>query len=300
MKKLRYIIEGCFLHLLMFMFRLMPLDAASATGGWIGRTIGPRLAASRKARKNLNNALPDLTEERQTSIIKGMWDNLGRTMAEYPHLEKIARARVTYSDPHGAIPEMQQSPDKPYIYMAGHLANWEAAAVSILLQHNVPFNAIYREPNNPMARKLLDNARTLGGRFKTFPKSRNGMRQVVKSIKDGENVGILIDQKYNEGIAVDFFGMPAMTSPAFIELAQKFGAKILPGRVERLEGANFRITLYEALKIKDKSGQNRPVEDILKEAHLHLESWITERPEQWLWLHKRWPSAVLTKNNQGD
>ncbi len=298
MKKIRYAIEGIFLHALMLIFRLMPLDIASGFGGWVGRTIGPRMATSRKALTNIQSALPDLSNSEQRAAIKGMWDNLGRVMAEYPHLEKIARERVTFVDDHNIIPAIQNSDsDKNHIYITAHLANWEVAASSILLQHNITFNAIYREPNNPYVRDLLDKARTLNGKFKTFPKSTTGMREILKSLKAGENLGILIDQKYNEGIAAPFFGMDAMTSTAFAELSLKFDAPIVPGRVERLDGAHFRITIYPVIETKTENGTPRPIEDIVAQAHQYLEQWIAETPAQWLWLHKRWAS-VTAKHDQ--
>lgn len=288
MKKIRYAIEALLLHTLMLIFRIMPVDMASNVGGWIGRTIGPRLAASRKALKNIERALPDLPEAEKQQAIRDMWDNLGRVMAEYPHLEKIAKERVEFVDPHNIIPEIQKS-ERHYIYITAHLANWEVAASSCLLQYGMKFNAIYREPNNPMVRNLLDKARTLGGKFKTFPKSTTGMRDIVRSLKNGENLGILIDQKYNEGILAPFFGRDAMTSTAFAELAQKFDAVIVPGQTERLEGAHFRVTLYPEIESKNEDSTPRPAIDIITESHRYLEQWITAHPGQWLWLHRRWP-----------
>ena len=288
MKKFRYIIEALLLHTLMLIFRIMPVDMASNVGGWIGRTIGPRLAASRKALKNIKRALPDLPENEKQQALRDMWDNLGRVMAEYPHLEKIATERVEFVDPHNIIPAIQKN-ERNYIYITAHLANWEVAASSCLLQYGMTFNAIYREPNNPMVRNLLDKARTLGGKFKTFPKSTTGMRDIVRALKAGENLGILIDQKYNEGIPAPFFGRDAMTSTAFAELSQKFDAVIVPGRTERLEGAHFRVTLYPVIESKNDDGTPRPVEDIIAESHNYLEQWITANPGQWLWLHRRWP-----------
>ena len=88
MKKIRYLCEALLLHILFLIFRLMPVDTASAIGGWLGRMIGPRLAASRKALRNLEHALPALNETEKRQIICKMWDNLGRVFAEYPHQHK--------------------------------------------------------------------------------------------------------------------------------------------------------------------------------------------------------------------
>ena len=106
---------------------------------------------------------------------------------------------------------------------------------------------------------------------------------MVETLRDGGALGILIDQKYNEGLAIPFFGRPAMTSPAFVQMAQKTNCPLIPVRGERLPGAHFRVTIYPPLNITEQG-----VEDAIAQAHMLLEEWISERPGQWLWLHRRW------------
>ena len=72
-------------------FRALPLDTASALGGWLGRTIGRCLPSSRRAAANIHRAMPELGKPARRKIIRDMWDNLGRVTAEYPHLEQITR-----------------------------------------------------------------------------------------------------------------------------------------------------------------------------------------------------------------
>ena len=291
MKKIRYIIEAALLYMLFFFFRVMPLDAASACGGWLGRNIGPHLSASRKALKNLHAALPGKTDAEYTAIIEGMWDNLGRTIAEYPHLDKIGRNRTICIN-REALQKLS-SDNLPGVLFTGHLANWEVSATGLLHQGGLPVDIVYRTPNNPWVAELLDRARSLNHRLPTIPKSRSSVRAMIQTMQQGRHIGMLIDQKYNEGIAVPFFGIPAMTSPAFVQLCQKFKCPLVPGRIERLNGARFRMTIYEPLKLFDDNGTPLPVEAVIAVAHAHLESWIREKPEQWLWLHRRWDPAAL-------
>src|SRR5258708_10011240 len=69
--------------------RALPIDAASALGGCLARHIGPRLGVSARARRNLGAALPELPPGEIERVLRGMWDNLGRVAAEYPHLPGI-------------------------------------------------------------------------------------------------------------------------------------------------------------------------------------------------------------------
>ena len=106
---------------------------------------------------------------------------------------------------------------------------------------------------------------------------------MLKSLISGNSLALLGDQKYNEGVCVPFFGHDAMTNPAFVQFAQKFDLPLIPAQCIRMNGANFKIKAHPPI-----ATQNRNVEDIISDYHALLEGWITERPEQWLWLHKRW------------
>jgi len=284
MKKIRYFFEYIALAVLMGFFRLLSPDRASAIAGKIGRTIGPRLAASRKAIANMKAALPGKTEDECKTVIAGMWDNMARVIAEYPNLEALSSkteiAGLVYLKK--ALEENGQ-----VIVFSGHLANWEIMA-PCLLRQGIATDLVYRAPNNPWSDKMLDRYRSLRGKLRTLPKSKKGTRRLVESIKEGRSIGILIDQKYNEGLEIPFFGRPAMTSPAFVQLAQKFNCGLVPFRVERVQGTQFRLSFFPAMKIFDAQSAPLPVEQVMIEAHQLLESWIIERPEEWLWLHRRW------------
>ena len=98
---LRYALEAAAVSAALGLFRILPVEAASNLGGWLGRTLGPRLAVTDRARRNLRHALPELSAAESAAVLAGMWDNLGRTAAEYPHLGRIAdpaSGRVTLID----------------------------------------------------------------------------------------------------------------------------------------------------------------------------------------------------------
>jgi len=290
MKTVRYFGEAILLHTLFFLFGVMTPRAASAVGGWIGRSVGPRLAATRKARRHLLVAFPDLSVAEQDRILRGMWDNLGRVIAEYPHLETIATYHTQIIG-REALDDLMRD-HKSAIFVGAHLANWEINCATALLQMGLSVDITYRPPNNPWSDRLLQKARTLKGRIRAHSKSREGGVSLLRSLKSGHSAGILIDQKYNEGIAVPFFGVEAMTNPAFISLSQKLKCPVIPIRCVRKGEGSFEIYAEDALQVFDENGEVRPVEVILSEANQILEGWIKEYPEQWLWLHKRWGSRV--------
>ncbi len=293
---IRYALEALGLSVLLIIFKILPAGKASGMGGWIGRNIGPKLAASRKARRNLERAMPDLDDTRKDEIITGMWEHLGRVIAEYPHLKSLSQATKIHGEEHL---ESALKNSKGAIFFGAHFGNWEINAPAILTQYDHAIDISYRAPNNPWSDALLMRARTMGGRIQAHAKSRQGGKSMMDSIKEGGALGILIDQKYNQGLAMPFFGVEAMTNPFFVQLAQKYGCALVPIRnlrnPEGLDGASFSLTVYEPVEVFKEDGSARPVEDVIADAHALLESFIKEHPEQWLWLHRRWSDGPKDK-----
>ena len=283
-----YRLEAWAASICIAILRALPLDLASAIGGSVGRWIGPRLRVSNLARRNLRTALPELSEPQIEAIVRGMWDNLGRVAAEYPHLRHI---RVF--DPGNRVEacgiehlDRALGAGRRVILFGGHLGNWEIAALGAA-QYGLDIAQIYRAPNNPLIDRLVTRLR--GGGSELIPKGTIASRRAVAALRRGGHVSLLADQKLNEGIAVPFFGRPAMTAPALALLALRFDCTVLPARVERLHGAHFRLTLYPPLDVPRSGDRDADILALMTAVNATLEGWIRERPEQWFWVHSRWP-----------
>jgi len=100
---------------------------------------------------------------------------------------------------------------------------------------------------------------------------------------------MLVDQKMNDGIPVPFFGRDAMTAPALARLALRFDCAVVPVRVDRLARARFRITAEPPLPLPRSGERARDTAALMRSVNAVLERWIRERPDHWLWLHRRWP-----------
>jgi KDO2-lipid IV(A) lauroyltransferase len=72
----------------------------------------------------------------------------------------------------------------------------------------------------------------------------------------------------------------------------RFQCPVVPVRSERLQGGHFHVAVEEPWML-DGSGksEDEAVRDALVRINGKLESWIRERPGQWLWMHKRWPKS---------
>ena len=268
---------------------------ASNLGGWVARSLGPRLPVSRIADSNLRHALPELDALERARIIRGVWDNLGRTSAELPHLSAFRRS------PEGPGWEIEgeehiedlRASGAPALFFSGHLGNWEMI-LPIATDLGLCVSGFYRAASNARANAIIQSLRekALGRHTSMIAKGRRGAHTALLHLQGGGSLGFLVDQKMNNGIAVPFFGRAAMTAPAFAQLALRFQAPIVPIRVVRLGPARFRMVCERPLSIALTGDRRADIYTISLAVNATLEHWIREEPASWLWLHRRWPKTA--------
>jgi len=284
MRDLKLRLEAGLVWLVYHLFRGLPVDLASAIGGWIGRSIGPLLPVTRRASENLQRALPDLEP---APIIRAMWDNLGRSAAEFPHADRIrddpARLQVSGAEHLAAL----RGGGAGALLFSGHLGNWELS-YALGARAGLKVNPVYRAPDNPYVRWLFES-RVRSSAIELIPKGPSGARQTIRLLGKGELIAMFVDQKMNDGIKVPFFGRPAMTAPALASLALKFDRPVIPFRIIRLKGAYFRAEVLAPFRFAASDDRRRDVSEAMTRVNQILEEWIREYPSQWLWLHRRWP-----------
>ena len=281
-------VEAVFLQLVFRLLRGLPLDRASGLGGALARGVGPLLPISKLARANLALAFPDRSASERDAILRGCWDNLGRTFAEYPHLKHLLDERVVVE----GLETLTglRDVDGPVLFFSAHLGNWELLPM-MAARLDLPLAGIYRAANNPWVDQLL---RRLRGKdaVTLFPKGSPGAKAALGHLRQGGRLALLVDQKMNDGIAVPFFGRAAMTAPALAQLALRFDCPIVPARIERLNGAYFRLVVEPPLRIAETGDRQADILAGMIRVNQILERWITDDPSGWLWLHRRWPAET--------
>ena len=275
------------LAIVMAIFSCLPVDWASNCGGYVGRVIGPRLRPSRRAMRNIARAFPRNDDAENRRILRGMWDNLGRSLAEYPHLNRICAAgspRVELVNDRAIAKLLDDG--LPGLIFGGHFCNWEVGPATIHRLMGTSLLSVYRAANNPWYDRLMESLRPPRA---AVSKGASGGRSVIRHLHQGGHVAMLVDQKMNDGIAVPFFGQDAMTAPAIARLGLRFYCPIVPVQTERLGGARFRFTVLPSIAVSDTGDHEADVLETMARVNATIESWVRARPEQWLWLHRRWP-----------
>ena len=301
-----------------YLFKILGLRCSSYLGGKLGVLIGRWVKPNKTALDNIAMVFPDYSHKQHKEIAKNMWENLGRNMAEIPHIKKIATQHVECDatsasnilkaqnfkqqqchnnnrDRHEYNYNRHKHKDrannmanfggsvmqKSILIASGHFANWEIGGMALRNQ-NLPSIGIYRGANNKKVDQFIKKIR-LESYQAVYPKGKEAARAIIKHIKQNHNIGLLIDQKFNQGVDVPFFNKPAKTAPAIAELALKYELPILPARLIRLKAYQFKLQIEEPI---DPAGKT--TEEIMRQLHSIMENWIREQPHQWFFAHNRW------------
>ncbi len=294
--KLGYRLEAAVARAALWLLRALGPVTASNIGGAVARAIGPRLLVSRVADANLRAALPEYDAARRRAVIRGVWENLGRTVGELPHIPFLRRdtaAGPGWEIEGEAVLAEMAARGGPVIFFSGHIGNWEVLP-AITAACSVPFSSFYRAAANPAVDAMIRDLRrrATGVDLPMFAKGAQGARGALAHMARGGRLGMLVDQKMNDGIEARFFGRPAMTAPALAALALRFRCPVVPGYIRRLGPARFRLIVEPPLPLPDTGDRTRDVALLTQAVNDRLESWIRAWPEGWLWLHRRWPKEA--------
>jgi KDO2-lipid IV(A) lauroyltransferase len=276
-------------------------ETASRIGGAVARAIGQIIPTSKVADKNLRLAMPELSAVERKGIIKDAWQNLGQTMAELVRIGGIKEVPLEATGPGYTIigwdknvaPGLVNGTGGPSIFMTGHIGNWEILPVGAFA-HGVDTGFMYRAASNPLVNDMILRLRetNFGREVKMFPKGAKGARAAYGHLLKGGHLGLLVDQKLDNGISAPFFGREAMTMDAMATFALKFRCPVFPVHVERVAPARLHIICEPPLPLPGTGDRQADILALTTTMNQTLERWIRAKPGAWLWLHRRWPKEA--------
>ena len=284
LKLIRYAIEMLIVLFLIILCRSSSIDKSSNFMGNFTAKYGPRLGISNRANLNLKNALPNLDRKQRAKIIKRMWENLGRTSSEFLNIKTLINEKERIRVKGKNI--LENNLNNGVIYVSGHIANWEVIPIAIK-QIDQKVGAVFRQSNNYLFNSWMIKQRKLITKNQ-FPKGISGTKEILNFLKNNGSIAMLVDQKLSNGVKANFFGLKSMTTSTPAVLSLKYGYPVIPLKVKRDDGANFKIEFFDQIKI-DKTGDLEiDILNFTNKINLFLENMIIENPEEWFWLHNRW------------
>jgi len=290
-----YIIEASIFILWILFCKLLGINYASSLGGQLAKCFGPLTILDKRALNNLKKVFPQANQKKLTQIRLGMWENLGRTLAELAFANKLNPYKNKGINSYKNKPRFSiigekyiddLNNDRGGILFSAHIGNWEICPL-ITTRKNLETTSIYRHANNPINETVIQWLRK--GICYYAPKGPTGAKAIFKVLRNKKYAAVLADQKLNEGKLINFLGHPAKTATAIAELSIKLSLPIVPVHVIRVNGPTFKYVAEKPIQMpSEKLDHEEKVLYILNRVNEIMGEWILNNPEQWLWIHNRW------------
>jgi KDO2-lipid IV(A) lauroyltransferase len=296
MRGVRQWLEYAAMWLVLKTAGILPRRAARAYGAGVAFLffgLVPRL--KKIALFNLKLAFPDWSDERRREVMRGMIRQLGWMGGEFSQFPKYTAERIKEIV---ALDDLEnfmaaERGGKGVLVLTGHFSAWELAPFA-QARFGYPLSFLAREVENPLVDALVNSYRTLSGN-RPIEKNQSA-RAVLRVVGDGGTVGILADQNtiLEEGVFVDFFGIPACTTTGIARMALHTGATVVPGYIlwDAAIG-KYRLRFDTALELTRTGNTEEDVRENTARFTKVIEGIVRKNPEQWVWVHKRWKTRPV-------
>ena len=262
---------------------LLPYAMRVRASGWLfSRILSPLAGYHRRIRDNLAMIVPDMPADEVARLMRAVPDNVGRTLIEiYSGAEFIKHVTSTaLSGPGLAALDAAHAANRPVILVTGHFGNYDASRAA-LIARGYPVGALYNPMSNRYFNSHYVNAMASIG-TPLFARGKPGLAGMVKFLRGGGMLGLLIDQRMHKGEKLSFFGHDALTALSAATLALKYDALVVPTYgVRRDNGLDFDIIIEAPIP-------HGPPEAMTQALNDSLEAIVRQHMDQWFWIHRRW------------
>jgi KDO2-lipid IV(A) lauroyltransferase len=265
----------------MPLLRVLPLPLGAAIGALAWYISGRQ---RRLAQQHLAIAFPEKSRGERDRIGRRSFANLGRSALETARGD--AR-EVQLAPEDEAVLRAAHAEGKGVILVTGHIGSWELFARRIAAL-GLPSATVAKETQDPRLTKLLEDSRAGAGVKVFWRGSAMSAREMLRFLRAGGMLGILIDQDTKVGgHFVPFFGRPAFTPRAAGDLAVRTGAAMVFGCAHRV-GPGLHRVVVRRIDPARSGDRDQDSLALTAEATRIIESEIRAHPEEWVWMHPRW------------
>ncbi|HET6400806.1 MAG TPA: lysophospholipid acyltransferase family protein [Candidatus Kapabacteria bacterium] len=264
------------------------LSLFRCVGGLLGRLAFWAGIRSKVTLDNLARAFPELRSNKRRRMASNSYANLGTVFFEFLYLrfagKDSIRNGLEITNLTDVLPVISNL--RGAILLSGHLGNWEWLALGCALRIGSPLDVIIKNQRASKVEEFLVAMRT---RFGNRMLDAGNVRAIFRALRSGEVLAILGDQAASaEDVRVPFFGVevPAFEGVARLALATRAPILFLQPFARTRRGYRCRFTEVPFDDLADASAPN--VRELTARHTRVLEQAIREKPELWLWQHRRW------------
>ena len=272
-----------------FFIRALPLAGALAVGRGLG-TIAYHVDSRHRSQAyaNIKRAFGDIKSPREIQkIVKELFHHYGQNVIELlrmPLLNPKTSQLVEIGGKENVDEVLKQG--KGVILLAMHFGSWEMANFACAMFEH-PYNVMVK-PQTQYARidDLLNSYRSCSG---TVVVSRGiGTRDILKSLKNNEIIGMVMDQGGKDGVLVPFFGRLASMSAGAIRIALKLGTPICFAIIIRQKKGKHRMIIHQSLELQKTEDLEKDIVTNVKKIVPLMENYIRQYPSEYVWFYKIW------------
>ena len=264
------------------LFYLVPLPVLSWLGGMALQTFGPMIKKRQNAmRKNLEMIIPECANDK---FMRRVWNNWGRTFVEglkYRTYIKKMNKYVTFRNKDMLHKHPQFLLTMPHFGYMGLMS-------TSFVNSGLTVAVTYKQAKNPLTNTVLLSNYGYGIVKETYFMAVGNALPMVRALRNGEILTINSDQRFHGAPYIDFMGVPARTATGLSQLAIKFNLPILLAHVERTHGAHHAIVFDEFINIPHTDDAAADEINGMKMVNAAMERIIRHKPDEYLWVHKRW------------
>jgi len=244
-----------------------------------------------RAKANLRIAFPELGDNEQTQLLRMTTLALGRNLYQTTALAHSADKQLETVCGAGTIEEIRRLRQHQHgvLILTGHIGCWEllGAYLAKKLGH---LGVVTGTIHNRRVDELVQGWRKDLG-MTVLPRAQ-GVRPVIRMLRDGGVVAVLLDQATGvNNQAVPFFGKSAQTPASLAKLAIRYRIPVLPVCIGRTETGHC-VQHLDPLPLATPSGK-LSVQEFLVTCNIALETMIRRNSSEWVWFHKRWNDDIL-------
>ncbi len=237
--------------------------------------------------KNLEIAFPNLSEKERKKIAKQFYKNFVFYMADMVESLEISKEELANKVKIIGEENINKAlkSGKPVVFMTAHFGNWEVAP-KVIGAFYTKLTVLMREFDNPKLGEFFKKSRN-SFNISTLNK-RASARDIIKALKNGNALGVLIDQhsKSQKAEKVLFFNQEVAFNKAVSTLSKKFGAIVVPFFTYTQD--KYVVEFLEPRSI----GENESIHNFTQWQANIIEEMIKKHPSEYYWFHKRFKLSI--------